>query len=91
MPLTGVALSHEVGHAAYVPIEHRYLGAPAQLSAEAVVKALAPVLGDAKVAKMGHDVKYTEVLLRRHGAPAFEVGGPFRRAGRAGRQIRVDY
>ncbi|MEZ4296508.1 MAG: 5'-3' exonuclease H3TH domain-containing protein [Polyangiaceae bacterium] len=71
--LTGVALSHEVGHAAYVPIEHRYLGAPAQLSAEAVVKALAPVLGDAKVAKMGHDVKYTEVLLRRHGAPAFEV------------------
>ncbi len=70
--LTGLALSHAPGHAAYVPVGHRYLGAPAQLSAEAVVKAIAPLLADRDVARIGHDLKYTEVLLRRHGASPFD-------------------
>lgn len=70
--LTGIALSYEPGHAAYVPVGHRYLGAPPQLSAEEAVKGIAPLLADRHVAKVGHDLKYTEVLLRRHGAPAFD-------------------
>ncbi|MBK8252974.1 MAG: DNA polymerase I [Polyangiaceae bacterium] len=71
--LTGVALSCEAGHAVYTPIEHRYLGAPAQMSAKQVIETLMPVLTDKRVAKVGHDLKYTEVLLRRHGAPALEM------------------
>jgi DNA polymerase-1 len=71
--LTGLALSHEPGQAAYVPMGHRYLGAPPQLPAADVVSALAPLLADRQVAKIGHDAKYTEVMLRRHGAPAYDV------------------
>jgi DNA polymerase-1 len=71
--VTGIALSCKPGHAAYVPVGHRYLGAPAQLSMRDVVEVLGPIFADRHVAKIGHDVKYTEVLLRRHGLPAFDV------------------
>ena len=71
--LTGIALSCKPGHAVYVPIGHRYLGAPPQLPMATVVRALAPLFADPEVQRVGHDVKYTEVLLRRHGLPAFEV------------------
>lgn len=70
--LTGLALAHTPGHGAYVPLGHRYLGAPPQLSIAQAVEAITPLLADRHVAKIGHDLKYTEVLLRRHGAPAFD-------------------
>ena len=69
--VTGIALASRPGHAAYVPVGHRYLGAPAQLAMKDVAEALAPALSDPAVAKIGHDLKYTEVLLRRAGVPAF--------------------
>ncbi len=71
--LTGIALSCKAGHAVYVPIGHRYLGAPPQLPMATVVRVLAPLFADPHVQRVGHDVKYTEVLLRRHGLPAFDV------------------
>ena len=71
--LTGIALSCKPGHSVYVPIGHRYLGAPQQLPIKAAIEQLAPLVTDRGVAKIGHDVKYTEVLLRRHGLPSFDV------------------
>ena len=53
--------------AAYVPFGHRYLGAPAQLSRDAVLAAAKPLLEDANVRKVGHDLKFADVVLRRAG------------------------
>jgi DNA polymerase-1 len=65
----GIALAVDVASAAYVPIGHRYLGAPMQLDMETVLRVLGPVLADSAVAKIGHDLKFVEVLLGRFGMP----------------------
>jgi len=72
--LIGLALADGRGTAAYVPIGHAYLGAPDQPSAAVVAKALAPVLADPDLPKIGHDLKSAAHVLRRHGMP---VGGRF--------------
>jgi DNA polymerase-1 len=56
-PLVGLALCWSGGEAAYVPLGHRYLGAPDPLPAEQVRAALAGPLGDPGVAKVAHDLK----------------------------------
>lgn len=66
--LTGIALACP-GRAAYLPLSHRYLGAPAQLSLAEVKAGLAEIVGAPTIAKIGHDLKYTEVALARHGMP----------------------
>ncbi|MEN9581816.1 MAG: hypothetical protein RJA70_4825, partial [Pseudomonadota bacterium] len=63
----GVALSAEVGRAYYVPLDHRYMGAPKQLSAADFVGWLKPLLEDPKIALGGHDVKGAMVLLEQRG------------------------
>jgi DNA polymerase-1 len=68
-PLTGLGLCAAAGEARYLPLGHRYLTAPAQLPLAAVRELLGPVLGDAKVAKLGHDLKHTAVVLARHDLP----------------------
>ncbi|WP_437334733.1 DNA polymerase I [Sorangium sp. So ce394] len=62
----GVALACEPGQAVYVPLGHRYLGAPAQLSMGDVDAVLGPLLADPELPKVGHDVKFCEVVLLRH-------------------------
>jgi DNA polymerase-1 len=64
-PLTGIAIAHASG-SAYLPLGHRYLGVPAQLSLDTVRQELGPLLADDTVAKVGHDLKYTQVLLACH-------------------------
>ncbi|WP_437287743.1 DNA polymerase I [Sorangium sp. So ce406] len=62
----GVALACEPGQAVYVPLGHRYLGAPAQLSMSDIDAVLGPLLADPELPKVGHDVKFCEVILLRH-------------------------
>ncbi|WP_437656016.1 DNA polymerase I [Sorangium sp. So ce1182] len=62
----GIALACEPGQAVYVPLGHRYLGAPAQLSMSDVDAVLGPLLADPELPKIGHDVKFCEVILLRH-------------------------
>ncbi|WP_437599398.1 DNA polymerase I [Sorangium sp. So ce590] len=62
----GIALACEPGQAAYVPLGHRYLGAPAQLAMSDIDAVLGPLLADPELPKVGHDVKYCEVILLRH-------------------------
>jgi DNA polymerase-1 len=71
--MVGVSLSVDPGYAHYVPIGHRYLGAPKQLEWGAVRSLLAPMLADEGVTKVGHDLKRTAIALARAGAP---VAGP---------------
>jgi DNA polymerase I len=67
--IVGVALAVEPGHALYVPVAHRYLGCPAQLDWATVRGRLAPLLADARVTTVGHDVKRAGIALARAGAP----------------------
>ena len=65
--LTGLSLASAPGEAVYLPLDHRYLGAPAQLGLDDVRAVLGPLLADPAVAKVGHDLKYSEVALAQHG------------------------
>jgi DNA polymerase-1 len=65
--LIGIALGRGDGEAAYLPLGHDYLGAPAQLALDAVRDELGSLLADADVPKVGHDLKRIVHVLRRHG------------------------
>ncbi len=65
--LVGVSLSVAPGKAAYIPVGHRYEGAPAQLSWDCVRAALQPLLEDAACHKTGQHLKYDMNVLGEHG------------------------
>jgi len=65
--LVGVSVACKEPVGFYIPLRHDSLGAPEQLSLDAVREILGPVLRDPLVKKIGHDVKRDLHLLRRHG------------------------
>jgi DNA polymerase-1 len=65
--LVGIGFSTQIGEGCYVPIAHRHLGVPKQLTLDEVRAVVGPLLADEKVAKVGHDLKYIDVVLSRHG------------------------
>lgn len=65
--IVGVSFCIEPGHAAYVPLTHDYVGAPAQLDREAVLARLRPLLESERHAKLGHHLKYDAHVLANHG------------------------
>jgi DNA polymerase-1 len=71
--IVGVGLAAEPGEGYYVPLSHRYLGAPKQLDWGTFARVIGPVLADASVKKVGHELKFDEVALSRRG---LEIAGP---------------
>ena len=65
--IVGVSFALEPGRAAYVPLAHRYPGAPDQLDRESVLARLKPLLEDPGKAKLGHHLKYDAHVLANHG------------------------
>jgi DNA polymerase I len=65
--IVGVSFAVEAGKAAYVPLAHDYLGAPAQLDRESVLQQLKPLLEDEQQAKVGQNLKYDASVLANHG------------------------
>lgn len=65
--IVGVSFAVEAGKAAYVPVAHRYPGAPDQLQRETVLERLRPLLEDAKKPKLGQNLKYDMSVLARAG------------------------
>ncbi len=65
--LVGVSFSYEEGKAHYLPLAHRYPGAPDQLAWEQVSAILKDVLEDERVKKVGQNIKYDAEVLKRHG------------------------
>lgn len=65
--LVGLALSVDSGEAAYLPLAHRYPGAPPQLPLERVLERLRPWLEDAARPKLGQNLKYDWHVLMNHG------------------------
>jgi DNA polymerase-1 len=65
--LAGLALACGPRAAWYVPVGHRYMGAPRQLPLDTVSELLRPMLADPSVAKVGYDLKRLQLVLRYHG------------------------
>jgi len=65
--MVGISFSWTDNAACYIPVAHRYLGAPEQLDKQHVLKKLQPLLEDAKVPKYGHNIKYDLIVLRNEG------------------------
>ncbi|RMG18885.1 MAG: DNA polymerase I [Deltaproteobacteria bacterium] len=65
--LVGLSVATEGGWAAYIPVGHRYMGAPPQLGREAVLEALRPLIEDPQVKKYLQNAKYDWIVLKRAG------------------------
>ena len=69
--LVGISLAHKTGHAVYIPLAGP-LGAQT-LDRELVREKLTLILTDPKIEKIGQNLKYDLIVLRRAG---FELAGP---------------
>jgi DNA polymerase-1 len=65
--LVGVALSTEPLRGCYIPLAHRYAGAPAQLPLDDVLEQLRPWLESPHHRKVGHLAKQQMHVLANHG------------------------
>ncbi|HSD61774.1 MAG TPA: 5'-3' exonuclease H3TH domain-containing protein, partial [Burkholderiales bacterium] len=65
--LVGLSLSVTPHEAAYLPLGHRYQGAPLQLELNAALARLKPWLEDASKPKVGQNLKYDAHVLANHG------------------------
>ena len=65
--IVGLSFAIEPGQACYLPLTHRYPGAPDQLPIAAVLDRLASWLADPAKRKLGQNLKYDEHVLANHG------------------------
>jgi DNA polymerase-1 len=65
--LVGISFSVRPNQAYYLPLGHDYDGAPTQLSKKNAFRILNPVLSDPAIKKMGQNIKYDFIVLRREG------------------------
>jgi DNA polymerase-1 len=65
--IVGLSFGLAEGKAAYLPLAHRYVGAPEQLDREAVLARLKPWLESPDAHKVGHHLKYDAHVLANHG------------------------
>ncbi len=72
--LVGVSFSVEPGRAAYVPLAHDYVGAPAQLERSWVLAQLKPLLESPELKKIGQHIKYDMNVLARYGIELQGIG-----------------
>ncbi|MAT49715.1 MAG: DNA polymerase I [Porticoccaceae bacterium] len=65
--LVGLSVAITPHEAAYIPVGHDYLGAPAQLDRDWVLAKLKPLLEDPGRRKLGQNLKYDISVLARYG------------------------
>ncbi|MFZ3066123.1 MAG: DNA polymerase I [Nitrospirota bacterium] len=65
--IVGISISTEKDEGFYIPVSHRYLGAPEQLKKEWVLSQLKPLLEDDKIKKIGQNIKYEIIVFKNHG------------------------
>ncbi len=65
--LVGTSLSVESLNACYLPLAHRYAGAPKQLPLDDVLEQLRPWLESPHQRKLGHNMKYQMHAFANHG------------------------
>jgi len=64
--LIGLSFAVSPGEAAYVPVAHDYVGAPAQLDRNWVLEQLKPLLENAQLKKVGQHMKFDMNVLARY-------------------------
>jgi DNA polymerase-1 len=65
--LVGLSFAASPGEAAYLPLTHRYAGAPPQLPLDKVLQRLRPWLEDATRLKVGQNAKYDRHVFANYG------------------------
>ncbi len=65
--LVGLSFCFQPGEAFYLPLGHRYAGAPRQLPIDYVLSELKPVLENPEIKKIGQNIKYDYIVLKREG------------------------
>jgi len=65
--MVGLSFAVSPGEGWYIPLGHRYLGAPEQLDRGIVLERLQPLLTDAGKAKIAQNAKFDLLVLRRAG------------------------
>jgi DNA polymerase-1 len=65
--IVGLSFSIEPGRAAYIPLTHRYAGAPTQLPIDDVLRRLKPWFEDPTKKKLGQNLKYNQHVLANYG------------------------
>jgi DNA polymerase-1 len=65
--IVGISLAYEEGRAVYIPVGHSYLGVPAQLPLSEVLQLMKGILEDPNIEKIGQNIKYEWIILKRYG------------------------
>ena len=65
--IVGISIAVTAGEAAYIPLAHDYPGAPEQLSINAILNLVKPMLEDEKIKKIGQNIKYDAHVFLNHG------------------------
>jgi DNA polymerase-1 len=65
--MVGLSFAVRSGEGWYIPLEHRYLGAPEQLDPRLVLERLRPLLTDPGKGKIAQNAKFDLLVLRRAG------------------------
>jgi DNA polymerase-1 len=65
--IVGLSFACQPNEAAYIPLRHSYSGAPAQLDPDYAFTSLKPLLEDPNLAKIGQNIKFDWIVLRRSG------------------------
>jgi DNA polymerase-1 len=65
--IVGVSFCIDAGHACYLPLAHRYAGAPDQLERDEALNRLRSWFADPRRAKVGQNVKFDQHALANHG------------------------
>ena len=64
--IVGISFAVAPNHAAYIPLEHNYIGAPKQLSLKETLKKLKPILEDENISKVGQNLKYDKEVFANY-------------------------
>lgn len=65
--LVGMSFCLEDHRAYYLPLTHRYLGVPSQVEVSMALEVLKPLLEDEGIKKIGQNIKYDALVLRKLG------------------------
>lgn len=65
--LVGISFALENGEAAYLPLCHDYIGAPAQIDLDTALAMLKPILENPAIQKVGQNIKYDLSIFARYG------------------------
>lgn len=64
--IVGIAIADQPGQAAYIPVAHSYMDAPAQLARDVVLQQFKPLLQDPTQYKLGQNLKYDMSVLANY-------------------------